>query len=82
MKKKIKLSEICQEELKKDEMQNLVGGEVEQCKFVCSCSCSCQSNADSSNGQDSTKESSRTSGWLKEALDGYAELAANLTLIK
>jgi len=75
MKKKINLMSLRQNEIKKDEMQHLLGGDdpelaSDQCRYVCSCSAACGPDVpigppESDHNLFRAKESTRTGGLLK-----------------
>ena len=73
MKKKINLTSLRQNEMQKDEMQHLLGGDDpdlarDQCRYVCSCSATCPDGYAAHVGDHNVynaKESTRTGGLLK-----------------
>jgi len=75
MKKKIVLTSLRQNEMQKDEMQHLLGGDdpdlaSDQCRTVCSCSAACGPDVligppESDHNLYQAKESKRTGGFLK-----------------
>ena len=58
MKKIIKLSEIRQNELQKDEMCSLTGGVYPSCAVACDCSCLCSTSGTPSRNDDMNSKSS------------------------
>jgi natural product precursor len=71
MRKKIKLTDIHQNELQKDEMQSLFGGDKTNCKITCSCSCSCPINNEPESKQDQNNVNNtayKIPGFLKAGL--------------
>ena len=69
MKKTIKLTDMRQNELQKDDMNSLVGGNKITCP-LCNCNCgNCNNTTDGSNKMDSTHSSNNQIGWLSVGLN-------------
>ncbi|MDR0207377.1 MAG: TIGR04149 family rSAM-modified RiPP [Bacteroidales bacterium] len=76
MKNKIKLSQIRQSELQKDEMHSLHGGVHPSCAVACSCTCECSiSGQPASSSTQSTGSSNLRTGSQSTHQSNFADRA-------